>query len=87
MHRVESMVHLDVEMRVQFGDLQRCQAVANLLVEKLDSSVSVSLPVCFHSKNSLQVARYLWICKCVYINIKYECVHMSMTVCVHMSIL
>ena len=59
MHRVESMVHLDVEMRVQFGDLQRCQAVANLLVEKLDSSVSVSLPECFHSKNSLQVARYL----------------------------
>ncbi|KAK7108380.1 interleukin-1 receptor-associated kinase 1-binding protein 1-like [Littorina saxatilis] len=57
MHRVESMVHLDVEMRVQFSDLQRCQSVANLLVEKLDSSVSVSLPECFHSKNSLEVAR------------------------------
>ncbi|XP_076444954.1 interleukin-1 receptor-associated kinase 1-binding protein 1-like [Babylonia areolata] len=57
MQRVESMVHLDVEIRAQFADLQRCQAVANLLVEKLDSSVSVSLPECSHSKNSLQVAR------------------------------
>ncbi|KAL8568829.1 hypothetical protein ACOMHN_035592 [Nucella lapillus] len=57
MQRVESMVHLDVEVRSRFSDLQRCQAAANLLVEKLDASVSVSLPQCSHSKNSLQLAR------------------------------
>lgn len=57
MHRVESMVHVNVEIRAQFHDLQKCQAVANLLVEKLDSCVSVSLPDCSHSKTSLEIAR------------------------------
>lgn len=57
MKRVESKVVFDAELHVEFSDLQHCQAVANLLVEKLDSNVSVSLPECFHSKNSLQIAR------------------------------
>lgn len=57
MYRMETMVHLNAELKVQFSDLQRCQAVSNLLVEKLDSTVSVSLPECSHSKNSLQLAR------------------------------
>lgn len=57
MKRVESKVVFDAELHVEFSDLQLCQAVANLLVEKLDSNVSVSLPECFHSKNSLQIAR------------------------------
>jgi hypothetical protein len=57
MHRVESIVHVDVEIRAQFADLHKCQAVANLLVEKLDSNVSVSLPECSHSKASLELAR------------------------------
>ena len=58
MSRVDSLYHMCVELRVRFGDLHKCQTVSNLLVEKLDETVQVSVPEMFHANSSLESLRY-----------------------------
>ncbi|KAK3098939.1 hypothetical protein FSP39_024481 [Pinctada imbricata] len=57
MRRVESMYHMDTEIQVMFADLHKCQSVSNLLVEKLDETVTVNLPEFSHSSVTLQNLR------------------------------
>ncbi|XP_041352602.1 interleukin-1 receptor-associated kinase 1-binding protein 1-like [Gigantopelta aegis] len=57
MTRVDCLYHMCVELRVQFADLHKCQTVSNLLVEKLDETVHVSVPEMFHANTSLESLR------------------------------
>ena len=57
MRRADSMYQMDVEVTALFIDLHKCQNVSNLLVEKLDPTVTVCLPEFFHSSVTLQNLR------------------------------
>ncbi|XP_071495535.1 interleukin-1 receptor-associated kinase 1-binding protein 1-like [Diadema antillarum] len=50
--RAEGLYHVETEVVVVFVDLIKCQEVCNYLVEKLDDSVTVSLPHFYHASNS-----------------------------------
>uniref|UniRef100_W5NHD3 Interleukin-1 receptor-associated kinase 1 binding protein 1 n=1 Tax=Lepisosteus oculatus TaxID=7918 RepID=W5NHD3_LEPOC len=52
--RVENAYHMEVEVCVIFSDFVKMQNVSNLLVEKLDSSVTVCTPVFYHTTESLE---------------------------------
>lgn len=58
MRRSDSMYQMDVEVTALFIDLHKCQNVSNLLVEKLDPTVTVCLPEFFHSSVTLQNLRF-----------------------------
>lgn len=58
MRRSDSMYQMDVEVTALFIDLHKCQNVSNLLVEKLDPTVTVCLPEFFHSSVTLQNLRH-----------------------------
>lgn len=57
MRRVESMYEIDAEVVVIFLDFHKCQSASNLLVEKLDESVTVSLPEFYHAGTTLETLR------------------------------
>lgn len=49
LRRIDSIYYLTTEVQVQFSDFPKSESLRNLLVEKLDDSVSVSLPEFFQS--------------------------------------
>lgn len=53
----DSAVVCGCEIEAHFIDIGKCLSISNLLVEKLKSSVSVSLPVCYHAPGSLDILR------------------------------
>ena len=61
LHRVASMFHMVVKIHVQFSNLSVCQSVSNLLTEKMDTSVHVSLPKYSHTNECLDVGRYFYL--------------------------
>ena len=52
------MYEMDAEVVVIFLDFHKCQSASNLLVEKLDESVIVSLPEFYHAGTTLETLRY-----------------------------
>ena len=48
---------MDCEVQAVFVDIGKCQTVSNLLVEKLDESVTVCLPQFYHASTTLQNLR------------------------------
>ena len=58
LNRVEQGYRLVVELNVEFSDFTRCEQVCNLLVEKLDETVTVSAPVLYHTPAKLESLRY-----------------------------
>ena len=59
MRRIDTMYEMDTEVVVLFLDFNKCQSASNLLVEKLDESVTVRLPEFFHAGTTLETLRYL----------------------------
>ncbi len=57
--RVEGIYNMEAEVGVVFVDFDKCQAVCNFLVEKLDDSVLVSQPNYFHSSHGLEIVRWV----------------------------
>ncbi|XP_072035347.1 interleukin-1 receptor-associated kinase 1-binding protein 1-like [Amphiura filiformis] len=55
--RLEGVYNMEAEVGVVFVDFDKCQAVCNFLVEKLDESVLVSQPNYFHSSHGLEGVR------------------------------
>lgn len=55
--RVDGLFHVEAEVIIVFVDFSKCQEVCNFLVEKLDESVTVSLPHFFHAAHSLDNVR------------------------------
>ena len=59
LRRVDGIFHFKAEVVAFFSDFNKCQSISNLLVEKLDDSVTVSLPEFFQSPQRLEHQRYL----------------------------
>lgn len=57
MRRVEGMYDLTTEVIVVFLDFHKCQTACNLLVEKLDETVSVGMPEFYHAGTTLETLR------------------------------
>lgn len=57
MRRIDTMYEMDTEVVVLFLDFNKCQSASNLLVEKLDESVTVGLPEFFHAGTTLETLR------------------------------
>ncbi|XP_054752604.2 interleukin-1 receptor-associated kinase 1-binding protein 1-like [Lytechinus pictus] len=55
--RIDGLFHVEAEVVIVFVDLLKCQEVCNFLVEKLDDSVTVSLPCFFHAPHSVDNVR------------------------------
>lgn len=55
--RNDSKYELQVEISVQFSDFTKCQEVSNLLVEKLDASVTISRPSFHYTPAKLESLR------------------------------
>lgn len=55
--RSENIYRYEVEIVVEFTDFLKCEEICNLLVEKLDNTVSVSSPAFFHSPSKLESLR------------------------------
>ncbi|KAL4233307.1 hypothetical protein ACF0H5_007990 [Mactra antiquata] len=55
--RAESMYVMTTEVIVVFLDFNKCQMACNLLVEKLDESVSVGMPEFYHAGTTLETLR------------------------------
>ncbi|XP_067674315.1 interleukin-1 receptor-associated kinase 1-binding protein 1-like [Haliotis asinina] len=55
--RSDSLFVMETEVGVKFGDIKKSESVSNLLVEKLDDTVTVSLPEFFHTNQSLESLR------------------------------
>ena len=58
MRRVETMYEMDAEVVVVFLDFHKCQSACNLLVEKLDETVTVNLPEFYHAGTTLETLRF-----------------------------
>lgn len=52
------MYVMTTEVIVVFLDFNKCQTACNLLVEKLDESVSVGMPEFYHAGTTLETLRY-----------------------------
>ena len=52
--RVDNVFHFDAEVTVTFIDFNKCQSITNFLVEKLDSSVTISQPEFYQSPQRLE---------------------------------
>lgn len=57
MRRAESMYDMTSEVIVVFLDFHKCQTACNLLVEKLDETVSVGMPEYYHAGTTLETLR------------------------------
>lgn len=57
LRRVQSMYEYITEVIVVFMDFNKCQAACNLLVEKLDETVSVAMPEFYHAGTTLETLR------------------------------
>ncbi|XP_060069678.1 interleukin-1 receptor-associated kinase 1-binding protein 1-like [Ylistrum balloti] len=55
--RVEGLFSMEAEIQAIFADQHKCQTVANLLVEKLDETVTVCLPEFYHASTTMQNLR------------------------------
>ena len=57
LRRADAMYDLVTEVIVVFLDFHKCQAACNLLVEKLDESVTIGNPEFFHAGTTLETLR------------------------------
>ena len=57
LNRTDKLYQMEVEVVVEFSDFSKCEQVCNLLVEKLDDTVKVSVPVMFHTVGRLDTLR------------------------------
>ena len=57
--RGEKNVHVQTEILVQTDSLSKCEAVRNLLIEKLDQSVEFGPISCYHSPEVKENKRYI----------------------------
>lgn len=57
MQRSESMFEMTGEVIAVFMDFHKCQMACNLLVEKLDETVTVGLPEFYHAETTLETLR------------------------------
>lgn len=53
----DSAAVYESEVEAHFLEIEKCLNVSNLLVEKLGSGISVSLPLCYHAAGSLDKLR------------------------------
>jgi len=57
LRRVEGMYDFVTEVVVVFLDFNKCQTACNLLVEKLDETVTVGNPEFYHAGTTLETLR------------------------------
>lgn len=57
MKRADTMYEMDAEVVVVFLDFHKCQSASNMLVEKLDETVTVGLPEFYHAGTTLETLR------------------------------
>ena len=58
MRRSDTMYIMDAEVVVVFLDFHKYQTACNLLVEKLDETVSVGVPEFYHASTTLETLRF-----------------------------
>jgi len=71
MRRVDGMYSLETVVEVVFCELHKCQTVSNILVEKLDETVTVCLPEFSHAPQTLHNLRY--VLRFNHLGFPYEC--------------